>query len=1326
MSIPELEYIPKSFKDTFEIGKNVGIVTPREGHRKFDVRLFQAAYNASDAADDLSLKQAQQVSTVTPPPATLSRSSSLSRDGLPKHQNSMPQPPTSLRQFSDTFNSGEARFVDPRDLFLNEEDGMLHDIQGPLEQFALECDQDLLLQMDDKVLERLLCKSTYINDIRTVLIAHDKRLLSVLTNRTIMSDYLSADDVECLQRFVVKTYIIGECPIDILTEIKNQRDVWLIKPNGSGKGEGIVFGSDCINREEWEGILDDPLHSRFVVQPVIKQQVFPLVTAAGPTDMAVVGVLHNFHDTFLGPGIFRASPLCYPIVNIAGGKGIIMPPCVISSRFLLSRVHFTDHPSETSATDDTVPSYVPKSAYKRLEVCEKTNMHFTLPSSCQFKFPADDNFQLCNDILGCLITDGVVSIDTSEDPWSIDTVNDRLTALVSNLGILNAHSCSESDVWDVRPVQPAKDLLVPPRSQTAEEFPMHTDCSFEDIPPRYILLYVVEEDRNHGGLSTLVDSTVLLRYLSKTSLAALHKYEYEMKVPQEFFKGHTTVKGRILSAGKLWRYRSDTIVRTSCNAEQLYALDELDQLLEDPRLVLTTALKKGTIFLLDNSRWFHGRTAVYDEHRWLKRIRFHPREYLLSEPAFQRQLSRSVSLGIDRQESSQQQMTLSAELYSVSLDHSTSCAIAPVSNFVSGGIFHRLQIAMKLIVKLSKLCGDSSLSTNYNIYIRGQLKLLESLQYYVIDFTASPWCLMRHVPANPACILQVSETIPFTWTILQVANCIVVGSFVHLLLNSKVRDERFSDFFGSDYEKYLSLTLCDDVSFLALNNFRTILYSESCPLILDKDITRAEETVVVVLSSLSPSISDFCRIETKTMEYLREKYNKPQLDWVDEFDVLDNDKRAIFVQERKDYILACAYQDSAYYRESSRSSEWSDIPIIDGNVLLEHTHELLADNQRFNISFASGGTSGKMKFVYRSTWEDEENARYLAKGLFSCGVNPTTDVVCNTLSSGFWGGMHVFNLSCKYLGVSLIPISSAIAFDQCVAFLRQLRPNVLLTTPTWLVSFATYVAEQQITDLPISKVITGGEPLFLAARNFVSSVLKIDAFGSFLSTGYTSNETGIIGFRCRHQVTGSDGFFHIQENMQFVEIEGTDDACVSSNSGQIITTNLNRTLLPMIRYRIGDWGTIFPHTAEASCPCGRTLHQLHLQGRLDHRLRVAGRDLYVEEVSAAISQVPALSLHFSIHLHDSETMLGKTRIDFHLEWKELPSNMIVSSAPPEDATEDEFLAALFSCSCDFTSSSVWDTLSGIMDKPRVIFHKPGQLPRNSRTGKVSLVVDHRV
>lgn len=73
---------------------------------------------------------------------------------------------------------------------------------------------------------------------------------------------------------------------------------------------------------------------------------------------------------------------------------------------------------------------------------------------------------------------------------------------------------------------------------------------------RYMLLYVVRADEKGGGYSTLIDTDVLIRYMSSKTLNTLIHTEYEMKVPAEFFKGKKIHRTTLISgADMLFQYR---------------------------------------------------------------------------------------------------------------------------------------------------------------------------------------------------------------------------------------------------------------------------------------------------------------------------------------------------------------------------------------------------------------------------------------------------------------------------------------------------------------------------------------------------------------------------------------------------------------------------------------------------------------------------------------------------------------------------------------------------------------------------------------------------
>ncbi|KAI1362095.1 hypothetical protein F5Y08DRAFT_313148 [Xylaria arbuscula] len=69
-----------------------------------------------------------------------------------------------------------------------------------------------------------------------------------------------------------------------------------------------------------------------------------------------------------------------------------------------------------------------------------------------------------------------------------------------------SHSFNRGWFWDVRPstvkTQSANHQA---RSETMEEFPWHTDCSYEDPTPRYFALHVLQPDRCGGGVLSFMN-----------------------------------------------------------------------------------------------------------------------------------------------------------------------------------------------------------------------------------------------------------------------------------------------------------------------------------------------------------------------------------------------------------------------------------------------------------------------------------------------------------------------------------------------------------------------------------------------------------------------------------------------------------------------------------------------------------------------------------------------------------------------------------------------------------------------------------------------------
>jgi hypothetical protein len=198
------------------------------------------------------------------------------------------------------------------------------DPRGAADFFLLELHQhELLGRLPRATLRAILEGGRYLNDVRTIFLGHDKRLLAVLTV-DVLRDYLPAEDVETLHRHVVPTYVVG-LGGESLRLARSRPHEWVLKPNLLGKGEGIVVGRN-VTPEAWRAALD-AAPPDYVLQPYVEQRLYDIWADVDDevrsVPMKVVGLLPSLDGQPLGPGIYRASQA--DVVNVAGGGTILVP-----------------------------------------------------------------------------------------------------------------------------------------------------------------------------------------------------------------------------------------------------------------------------------------------------------------------------------------------------------------------------------------------------------------------------------------------------------------------------------------------------------------------------------------------------------------------------------------------------------------------------------------------------------------------------------------------------------------------------------------------------------------------------------------------------------------------------------------------------------------------------------------------------------------------------------------------------------------------------------------------------------------------------------------
>ena len=269
--------------------------------------------------------------------------------------------------------------------------------------------------------------------------------------------------------------------------------------------------------------------------------------------------------------------------------------------------------------------------------CHTTVASHTLPCLTVPALNHAQQFDHVGKVSEQLERSGMLKLSLGFSDEDSDYLKQLLVSLHKNHGhqLPISHSATRGWFWDVRPsktnFQAGNNQA---RSETMNEFPWHTDCSYEDPPPRYFALQILQHDRCGGGTLSVMNVERLSELLSPGTRSALAAPEYRITIPPEFIKdpNQKHIIGSVFAKhpanrATIIRFREDILTPLTERAAR--ALEELKEALlrEEVQAHSTVHLKssdipKGSIILMDNRRWLHARNEIKDPGRHLRRVRW--------------------------------------------------------------------------------------------------------------------------------------------------------------------------------------------------------------------------------------------------------------------------------------------------------------------------------------------------------------------------------------------------------------------------------------------------------------------------------------------------------------------------------------------------------------------------------------------------------------------------------------------------------------------------------------------------------------------------------
>ncbi|KAK8096118.1 hypothetical protein PG999_014140 [Apiospora kogelbergensis] len=193
------------------------------------------------------------------------------------------------------------------------------EIWEEVRQVGLELHQRELMGLGPQMLRQISLRC--FNDLRTILLVHDKRMLGIVRQeipQLVVSGVLTSGQADTLLGGIAETLLPASEDLGRFLQAcrasSQLKDQYILKPIRSGKGDGIVFGDD-LDHAGWISALEALLSpgvrlgSAYVVQRRIVHCLYDMVLkdSAGKVRYPLIGTFHIVGGQLLGLGIWRAS-----------------------------------------------------------------------------------------------------------------------------------------------------------------------------------------------------------------------------------------------------------------------------------------------------------------------------------------------------------------------------------------------------------------------------------------------------------------------------------------------------------------------------------------------------------------------------------------------------------------------------------------------------------------------------------------------------------------------------------------------------------------------------------------------------------------------------------------------------------------------------------------------------------------------------------------------------------------------------------------------------------------------------------------------------------
>ncbi len=296
-----------------------------------------------------------------------------------------------------------------------------------------------------------------------------------------------------------------------------------------------------------------------------------------------------------------------------------------------------------------------------------------------------------------------------------------------------------------------------------------------------------------------------------------------------------------------------------------------------------------------------------------------------------------------------------------------------------------------------------------------------------------------------------------------------------------------------------------------------------------------------------------------------------------------------YQQEKYRRLLRYAYEHTKYYRSlfdeiglfkdgTLVEDRIDDIPVLTKQTLREVQKDLLSDEIQSRKPY-SASTSGSTGLPI-TLWYDRA---YMAR-------NRADKMLMGILNGREMGQPELkmwfrdFDLYLKngknkdryfdFFNNRSFCLASVVSEDALKGYIDKIntvKPVQIWSNPAPIYEISKYVLSNGIKIHCPTDIILTSNPLYDEMRKAMHEAFP----GTYIANQYGGTEFGCVACSIRDEEP-----LRIFEHSAILEIEAEDGTIRRDGNGGIIITGLNNYSMPLIRYRMGDFGTILPYGSE--------------------------------------------------------------------------------------------------------------------------------------------------